>query len=210
MALIQFTKNHTDHSTDKGYQFEFFCDRCGNGYMSEFKSSMAGVASSALRTAGDLLGGVFGRVGSSTYEIERVVRGPGHDKAFREAVEEAKPNFRQCPKCAQWVCQTLCWNQKRGLCYECAPNVETEMAAAQAQLTVEQMKEKLQQQDLTRDLDVTSEAVALCPSCGARTQGAKFCPECGKPLRAKSECPRCGTKAEAGTKFCPECGQKLI
>jgi hypothetical protein len=29
MALIQFTKNHSDHSTDKGYQFEFFCDRCG-------------------------------------------------------------------------------------------------------------------------------------------------------------------------------------
>ncbi len=26
MALIQFTKNHSDHSTDKGYQFEFFCD----------------------------------------------------------------------------------------------------------------------------------------------------------------------------------------
>ena len=30
MALIQFTRNHTNHSTDKGYQFEFFCDRCGN------------------------------------------------------------------------------------------------------------------------------------------------------------------------------------
>ncbi len=30
MALIQFTKNHTEHSTEKGYQFEFFCDRCGN------------------------------------------------------------------------------------------------------------------------------------------------------------------------------------
>lgn len=28
MALIQFTRNHSDHSTDRGYQFEFFCDRC--------------------------------------------------------------------------------------------------------------------------------------------------------------------------------------
>ena len=37
MALIQFTKNHSDHSTDKGYQFEFFCDRCGNGFMSELE-----------------------------------------------------------------------------------------------------------------------------------------------------------------------------
>jgi len=209
MALIQFTKNHSDHSTDKGYQFEFFCDRCGNGFMSEFKSSMTGMATSALRAASDIFGGVFGRAAAGTYEVERVVRGPGHDHAFQEAVEQAKPNFRQCPKCAKWVCLAMCWNQKRGLCYDCAPSVETELAAAQAQATVQQIQEKVRQQDLTRDIDVTSEAAALCPSCGARTQGAKFCPECGKPLRPKNECSRCGTKFEAGAKFCPECGNKL-
>ena len=210
MALIQFTKNHTDHSTDKGYQFEFFCDRCGNGFMSEFKASLTGFATSALRAAGGLFGGVLGRAGSSTYEIERAVQGPAHDKALHEAVEEAKPNFRKCPKCAHWDCRETCWNEKRGLCYDCAPNVETELAAAQAQATVEQLKEKVRQQDLTKDVDVTSEAVALCPHCGARTQGAKFCPECGKPLRAKNECPRCGTNVEAGSKFCPECGSKVV
>ena len=177
--------------------------------MTEFKPSATGYAVSAMRAAGDLLGGVFGQAASSTYEIERAVQGPGHDKAFQAAVEEAKPNFRQCPKCAKWVCLALCWNQKRGLCYACAPNVETELAAAQAQITVEQMQDKLRTQDLTKDLDLTSEGVALCPQCGARTQGAKFCPECGKPLRPKNECPRCGTKFEAGTKFCPECGQKI-
>jgi hypothetical protein len=42
MSLIQFTRNFTDHSTDKGYQFEFFCDRCGNGFTSEFKAPGAG------------------------------------------------------------------------------------------------------------------------------------------------------------------------
>ena len=209
MTLIQFTKNHSDHSTDKGYQFEFFCDRCGNGFMTEFKPSATGYAASALRAAGGLLGGLFSQAASSSYEIERAVRGPGHDKAFHAAVEEAKPNFRQCPKCARWVCLASCWNQKRGLCYECAPSVETELAAAQARATVDQIQEKVRQQDLTRDIDVTTEAVALCPNCGARTEGAKFCPECGKPLRAKNECPRCGTKVEAGSKFCPECGQKV-
>lgn len=209
MALIQFTRNHSDHSTDKGYQFEFFCDRCGNGFMTQFKPSMAGFATGALRAAGDVFGGLFGRASAGSYEIERVVRGPGHDNAFREAVEETKPNFRQCPKCSHWVCKPVCWNNTRGLCYECAPNVETELAAAQAQSTVEQIKEKVRTQDLTRNIDLTSEAAALCPSCGARTQGAKFCPECGKALRPKNECTRCGTKAEAGTKFCPECGNKM-
>ena len=210
MALIQFTKNHSDHSTDKGYQFEFFCDRCGNGFMTEFKASMTGMATSALRAASDIFGGVLGRAASGTYEVERAVRGPGHDHAFQAAVEEAKPNFKQCPKCSHWVCITVCWNPERGLCYGCAPNVETELAAAQAQATVEQVQAKVREQNLTKDIDLTSEAAALCPSCGARTQGAKFCPECGKPLRPKGECPRCGTKVEAGAKFCPECGNKMV
>ena len=208
MSLIQFTKNHTDHSTDKGYQFEFFCDRCGNGFMSEFKPSMTGLAASALQAAGSVFGGIFGRASSGSYEIQRAIAGPAHDHAFKAAVEEAKPNFRQCPKCAKWSCLTMCWNQMRGLCYTCAPSVETELAAAQAQTTVAQIQEKVRHQDLTKDIDVTSEAAALCPGCGARTQGAKFCPECGKPLHAKTDCSRCGTKIEAGAKFCPECGNK--
>lgn len=208
MALIQFTKNHSDHSTDKGYQFEFFCDRCGNGFMSEFKASVTGLAASALQVAGSVFGGIFGRASSGSYEIQRAIAGPAHDRAFQAAVEEAKPNFRQCPKCTKWACLTVCWNAKRGLCYTCAPSVETELAAAQAQATIGQIQEKVRQQDFTKDIDVTSEAAALCPSCGARTQGAKFCPECGKPLHSKNQCARCGTKFDAGTKFCPECGNK--
>jgi RNA polymerase subunit RPABC4/transcription elongation factor Spt4 len=209
MSLIQFTRNHSDHSTDKGYQFEFFCDRCGNGFMSEFKASVVGMAGSALRTVGSIFGGILGNVGGSTYEMERAVQGTAHDSAFRAAIEEAKPNFKQCPKCTHWVCINTCWNAKRMLCYDCAPDIETELASAQSQATVEQMKQKVQEQDLTKGLNLTAEAAALCPSCGARTQGAKFCPECGKALRPKNECSRCGTVAEAGTKFCPECGNKM-
>jgi membrane protease subunit (stomatin/prohibitin family) len=210
MSLIQFTRNNSDHSTDRGYQFEFFCDRCGNGFKTGFQASAVGMAGSALRTMSSLFGGVLGNVGSSSYEMERAVQGPAHDKAFREAVEESRPNFRQCPKCSHWVCQTTCWNAGRGLCFDCAPDVATEMASAQAQTTIDQMKDKLREQDLTKGLNLTAEAAALCPSCGARTQGAKFCPECGKPLRPKGECGRCGTNVEAGTKFCPECGNKLF
>jgi hypothetical protein len=210
MSLIQFTRNHTDHSTDRGYQFEFFCDRCGNGCMTGFQSSAAGMAGSALRSVSSLFGGVLGSIGSSTYEIERAVQGPGHDRAFRAAVEEARPQFKQCPKCTHWVCQATCWNPKRMLCHDCAPDIETELASAQVQTTVDQMRQKLQEQDLTRNLNLTAEATALCPSCGARTQGAKFCPECGKPLRPKGECSRCGTNVEGGAKFCPECGNKMF
>ena len=210
MTAIQFTRNHNDLSTDKGFQFEFFCDRCGNGFMSEFKTSATGIAAGAIRAAGDILGGLFSRASRGSYEIQNAILGPAHDNAFREAIDEIKVNFRQCPKCAGWVCQSTCWNQKRSLCYQCAPDVETELAAAQAQATVEQVKEKVQKIDLTKDIDIEGKAAALCPSCGAHTQGAKFCPECGKALRPKNECSHCGTKIEEGTKFCPECGNKMI
>jgi membrane protease subunit (stomatin/prohibitin family) len=88
--------------------------------------------------------------------------------------------------------------------------VETELSAAQAQTTVEQIRTKVQSIDMTKDIDLTTEAAALCPHCGARTQGGKFCPECGKAVHPKATCSRCGTQAEPGTKFCPECGNKLV
>ena len=39
MALIQFSWNHNHHSTDGGFQFEFLCDLCGNGFMTILKKA---------------------------------------------------------------------------------------------------------------------------------------------------------------------------
>ena len=39
MSAIQFVENYQDLSTDRGYQFRFHCDRCGNGYLSTFEGS---------------------------------------------------------------------------------------------------------------------------------------------------------------------------
>jgi len=39
MALIQFTRNHTNHSTSQGFQFEFFCDRNEDGRICLLKTS---------------------------------------------------------------------------------------------------------------------------------------------------------------------------
>ena len=37
--LHAFTRNHNDLSTEAGFQFEFYCDCCGNGYKSTFQNS---------------------------------------------------------------------------------------------------------------------------------------------------------------------------
>jgi hypothetical protein len=99
MASIWFTGNYEDLSTDRGYQFKFHCEKCGNGYMSTFKVSTLGMASSAIRAAGDLFGGIFGKAASSTYEIQRAVGSTAHDSALKEAAEEISKQFKQCTRC---------------------------------------------------------------------------------------------------------------
>ena len=209
MGLIAFTRNHEDLSTDIGYQFKFFCDKCGNGYMSSFIQSKIGTAASLLRGAGQLLGGFLGTAGANSYQIQRAVGGREHDSAFRQSVEEARPHFKQCSRCGHWVCPENCWNQERGLCEACAPNLEEELAAAQATTVKEQVWEKTRSADMISDVDVTLKAVAFCPQCGARSQGGKFCQECGTRFSATSACPKCGTNIEGKVKFCPGCGEKF-
>jgi hypothetical protein len=208
MSLIQFVRNYDDLSTDKGYQYKFHCDKCGNGYLSAFQASLVGTAGSLLRAAGDLFGGVFGSAGNSAYEIQRAVGGPAHDAALRAAVAEVKPNFTQCVRCGNWVCNEVCWNSKRGLCTACAPKTEVEIAAAQSDAQIEQIREKVRTKDQTKDLDLDREMVARCPKCKAETAGGKFCPECGGSLAPKDACGGCGAKLAPGARFCPECGQK--
>lgn len=208
MATIRFTRNYDDLSTDRGYQFKFYCDRCGNGYLSSFQTSVTGMATGLLSAAGSMLGGVFGRASSGAYEFQRAVGGKAHDSALQTAVEEIRPQFHQCSRCGQWVCPDVCWNSKRGLCIDCAPNIEQEVAAAQAQATKDQIWQKTAEIDYTKKLDLTEEGVASCPKCGARTGGGKFCPECGEKIAAKTKCSACGFEFAPGTKFCPECGAK--
>ncbi len=208
MALISFVRNYDDLSTDRGFQFKFYCDKCGNGHMSAFQTSMLGTAGGLLRAAGDMFGGIFGEASNSAYDIQRAVGGKAHDDALAAAVTEVKPHFTQCVRCGHWVCNEICWNGKRGLCTQCAPKTEVEIAAAQSDAQIEQIREKVRLKDQTKDLDLDTEMVARCPKCAAETKGAKFCPECGQALAAKTHCSGCGAKLEAGAKFCPECGAK--
>ncbi len=56
---INFTKNYSDQSTQQGFQFEFFCDNCGNGKRTPFKPFSLGKVAGLLDAASSLFGGVF-------------------------------------------------------------------------------------------------------------------------------------------------------
>lgn len=206
---IPFTGNYEDLSTDRGYQFKFYCEKCHNGYMSSFKASKLGMAASAAQVAGSLFGGLFGRAADSAYEIQRAVGGPAHDAALREATEEIRPLFKQCTRCGDWVCEPVCFNKRAGLCESCAPDMDEEIAAAQAEAAKLQAFEKAQSVDWMKGRDLGRVTGAACGACGAKTGNAKFCPECGTPTVQKKSCGSCGHEAEGSPRFCPECGQKL-
>jgi hypothetical protein len=213
MATVEFTGNYQDLSTDRGYQFKFYCEKCGNGYMSTFQTSKLGMAASAAQVAGNLFGGLFGRAADTAYEIQRAVGGPAHDAALKDAVAEIRPMFKQCTRCGQWVCEPVCFNKKAQLCETCAPDMDEEIAAAQADAARQQAFEKAREVNWMkgRDLsEVKGAQGATCGSCGAKTGNAKFCPECGTPTAsAKRQCGSCGTELEGSPKFCPECGGKV-
>jgi hypothetical protein len=207
MAHIEFTNNYEDLSTENGFQFKFICESCNNGYLSSWRANKVGIAGSLLRGAGQIFGGVLGTAARGSYEIQKAIGGAGHDSAIEEAVTEIKPLFTQCKHCGHYVCREVCWNTERSLCTHCAPILQREMAAQQAQIAVQQAAEKLRQRDQTEGINFDATTVVNCPTCGVEATGGKFCHACGGSLAPKAECSRCGTKMAPGAKFCPECGQ---
>jgi hypothetical protein len=153
---------------------------------------------------------MLGGAAHATDYLRDQARGKGRDQALAKAVEEARPHFRHCSRCGKWVCPEHCWNHRKGLCESCAPDLDEELAAAQAAVAAEQVWEKARAANLVADVDVTSEKSAACPHCGGKPGAGKFCQECGQAVRpAKPKhCGECGSKVEAQSRFCTECGAK--
>jgi hypothetical protein len=213
MSSQPFTKNYRDHSNDTGFQFEFFCDKCGNGHRSTFRTNKIGVAAHLLKAAGSLFGGGLHSAGYGAGHVHDALRGPAWDSAYKDAIEEARPRFKQCTRCGNWVCPEVCWNHPRGLCEACAPDLAEHAPAIQAQVAVEQGYEQARQGDQMRGFDMQAVASvgAACSKCQASlAAGAKFCAQCGTPVPTRAAgpkfCAQCGGALAAGARFCSGCG----
>ncbi len=217
MASQSFTRNYTDHSNDSGFQFEFFCDKCGNGHRSSFVRNNVGFAASMLKTAGSFLGGAVSQAGWGADHLKDALRGPAWDSAFKAAVDECRPKFRQCTLCGKWVCPEVCFNHQRGLCEDCAPDLAEHAPAIQAQAALVQAQQRAAESDQTHGLDLSKPLAApgtnQCSRCQtALPAGARFCAGCGTPVASaqapgrKKFCSGCGKPLEPGARFCPDCG----
>lgn len=210
---IKFVRNYSDLSTNQGYQFEFYCDRCGTGYRTRFKTSTTGAVSQAVDAVSSLFGGVFNNASDLTGRVHSAAWEKAHDNAFVEAVKEVEKDFIQCPRCQAWVCKEKCWNNNKGLCKNCAPDIGVEMSAAQASHSVEEIWAHAQMAEEDKKLSEENwkEVIrASCPKCGCSLdKNSKFCPECGEKLISEKHCPECGEKISANAKFCNNCGAKI-
>ena len=211
MSLIAFTKNHQDLSTDLGYQFKFFCDKCGNGHMSSFMQSNIGLAGTLLRGAGSLLGGFLGSSGglartrSSEPSAARSTTPPSVKRSRRRgrSSDSARAAGTGCAP-------SNCWNAERGLCEACAPEPRrgAERRAGDGRQGAGLAEGAYHRPGLGRGHDL--EGGGLLPA--VRSEGAvgkQSCLECGASVSQSTECRKCGTNIEGQSKFCPECGEKV-
>src|SRR3954469_16326795 len=86
MSAQTFTRNYHDHSNNRGYQFEFFCDKCGNGHRSNFNASTIGMAAGFLQAASNIFGGFLNNAARGADAVQNAMRGEGWDSAFKDAV----------------------------------------------------------------------------------------------------------------------------
>jgi len=206
MALIQFTRNYSDLSTDRGFQFEFKCDRCGNGYETRFEPTNIAAIGDIAEAAGNLLGGLFGSAANMAEGARSSAWQKAHDDAFVKAVNEAQPHFHKCKRCGHWV-DNDCWNTQRQMCKDCAPDLQEEYSSIQTQAAINDAQMKAAKVEYTTADQFKQTIAAHCPNCGASLEGSpKFCPNCGQALATKKFCTSCGKELAPGAKFCAECG----
>lgn len=218
--LIAFTDNFEDLSTEAGFQFNFFCDLCREGFKTKFIESKTyrkkGLLE-GLATVVDIATQVTGKynIGSG---MERGVRDIGerfnrmspewqkeHEAAFELAQNEAKSHFHRCPKCKKWVCDED-WNEQEGLCVDDAPREAVEVAKAKAQKKAKDIEAAAEKTQVFKG-NIESKQT-LCYRCGKPAGSGKFCNNCGASL-SLLKCPKCGAQNQVGTGFCGECGAKM-
>src|SRR3989440_7897349 len=112
-TMVPFTNNYSDRSTREGYQFEFFCQRCGNGYSSSFQHSVTGFGGRLLRLGGDLLGGEGGekasQVGWGAEGVGGGNRGATPGQGLGQAAEGGPAHLEQGPRRGRWCVAQVLW-----------------------------------------------------------------------------------------------------
>jgi hypothetical protein len=203
MALTKFVRNLEDLSDDGGYKFRFRCDRCSDGFESQYESSSANVLKTAVQVFSIFTH--FGYGANRVVEgLDRGLRGQEHDAAYERAVHEATNHFNKCSLCGLWVCPEHCWNAERGLCEGCAPNLHEAAVHSEALREAAAAREPGAGGGAGRG--ATKLKAASCAGCGLQLKAeSKFCESCGVAV-GSPHCRHCAAEISLSARFCGQCG----
>jgi len=220
--LQSFTRNYNDNSTDAGFQFTFNCDVCNDGVKTSFiesstykKGKSGQLLGQGAGILGSLLGGAASNVGwaaergsnvlSQKFDGQSPEWQKEHEKAFEQAMNEAKAQFHRCPNDNVYVCDQ-CYNEDAGMCTNCAGRQEVMVGKAHA----DAMKRNIDEagQEATVWQGKIESKTTMCPQCGKPAGAGKHCNNCGASMEL-NECPKCGARVSKSVKFCGECGEKI-
>ena len=167
-----------------GFQFEFFCEKCGESSRSAFKPYRKGQIT-----------GWLSRFAFMFYDLNKASRATGafaeagggsaKAEALGEAMAVAAPLYERCEGCRKWVGRE-CWNSSSGSCRDCAAK-----AGAGANTAAYG----------------NSGGGSACPNCQTASEGGRFCHECGFDMASTHKsCPGCGVTLSRQARFCTDCG----
>ena len=177
-----------------GFQFEFFCESCGDTWKTPFKPYRSGQAAGIFRRFGSLVNEFYkiGAVTDMVYKLGRVsgtsvevAGGKGKASALEEAQAMAAQRYHRCGSCHGQVCAN-CFDESSGLCNKC--QAAEHGGGGQGGMAA-------------------SASSTACPNCQTASQGGRFCHECGFDMASTHKsCPSCGVTMNRQARFCTDCG----
>ena len=189
MALTNYRDISTSTSdVSAGFQFEFYCEQCGEKSRSAFKPYRKGQITGWLSRFAFLFYDL-NKASRATGAFADAGAGGAKGEALAEAMALAAPLYEKCPGCRKWVGRE-CWNSTHGTCQDCAASA-AKGAPAQAGYANA----------------AGSGGAAACPNCQTASQGGRFCHECGFDMASTHKsCPACGITLPRQARFCTDCG----
>jgi len=186
MALTNYRDLSTS-TTDlsAGFQFEFYCEKCGESSRSAFTPYRKGQITGWLSRFAFLFYDL-NKASKATGAFADAGGGGAKAEALAEAMALAAPMYERCESCRKWIGRE-CWNSSTGRCHDCS--AQPGQAGGSA------------------GYGASSGGGSVCPNCQTPSQGGRFCHECGFDMASTHKsCPACGVTLPRAARFCTDCG----
>lgn len=182
MALTNYRDLSTSSSdVSAGFQFEFYCEACGETQRSAFQPYRKGQITGWLSRFAFMFSDL-NKASRATGAFADASASGAKAEALGEAVAAVASQYQHCSGCRKWVGRE-CWDARNDSCSACAGRAQADAPAA------------------------TGQAGSVCPNCQVPSQGGRFCHECGFDMASTHKsCPGCGAMQLRQARFCTDCG----